>query len=81
MVASFWDEPPDLLQVHPATSMQPIAQSGPPRPQPVDSLLAMRMKLPSLAPWLGTSVFLIAETFRNTSLFSRVLDACARQAP
>ena len=80
IIASLWDEPPDLLQAHPATSRQPIAQSGTledpscsPRPQPVDFPVAMRMTLPSLAPGPGTSVFFIAEAFRNVSLVSRVL--------
>jgi hypothetical protein len=77
IVASLWDEPADLLQAHPATNRQPIAQSGTlehppciPRPQPVDLPVAM---LPSLASGPGKSVFFIAETFRNVSLVSRVL--------
>ena len=77
IVASLWDEPPDLLQAQPATSRQLIAQSRnleaplcSPRPQPVDFPMAMLL---SMAAGLGTSVFFMAEVFRNVSLVSRAL--------
>jgi hypothetical protein len=74
VVASRWDDPPDLLQAHPAATRQPIAQSA--------HIEGPRFMMTSLVSEGRTSVFPIAEAFRIVTLCLFVL-ACsdASQVP